>query len=110
LRADTVLDLLEGVEVGASPVHRPGVIELTIPWSRLARGRAAAMSPSLDSTARSVAPTDSARLDSVAARATEAVDEQASLTGFGPVEAPIARELAVSMAGRQRHLLALSHH
>jgi hypothetical protein len=40
LRADTLLDLLEGVGVGASAVHRRGVVELTIPWSTLARGRA----------------------------------------------------------------------
>jgi hypothetical protein len=33
LRADTFLDLLEGVGVGAAPVHRAGVVELTIPWT-----------------------------------------------------------------------------
>src|SRR5215467_13019544 len=42
LRADTLLDLLEGVGVGGSPVHRRGVVELTIPWSTLASGRAPA--------------------------------------------------------------------
>jgi hypothetical protein len=31
LRADTFLDLLEGVGVGCSPVHRAGIIELTVP-------------------------------------------------------------------------------
>ncbi|HEU0240730.1 MAG TPA: HNH endonuclease, partial [Micromonosporaceae bacterium] len=40
LRADTLLDLLEGVGVGVSAVHRRGVVELTIPWSTLAGGRA----------------------------------------------------------------------
>ena len=33
LRADIFLDLLEGVGVGSSPVHRAGVIELTVPWT-----------------------------------------------------------------------------
>jgi hypothetical protein len=33
LRADTFLDLLEGVGVGSSPVHRSGVVELTVPWT-----------------------------------------------------------------------------
>ncbi len=33
LRADTFLDLLEGVGIGSSPVHRSGVIELTVPWT-----------------------------------------------------------------------------
>jgi Domain of unknown function (DUF222) len=33
LRADTLLDLLEGVGIGSSPVHRSGVIELTVPWA-----------------------------------------------------------------------------
>ena len=33
LRADTFLDLLEGVAVGTPPVHRAGVVELTVPWA-----------------------------------------------------------------------------
>ena len=33
LRADTFLDLLEGVGIGSSPVHRSGVVELTVPWT-----------------------------------------------------------------------------
>ncbi|HEY7176747.1 MAG TPA: DUF222 domain-containing protein, partial [Micromonosporaceae bacterium] len=33
LRADTFLDLLEGVVVDAAPVHRSGVVELTVPWT-----------------------------------------------------------------------------
>ncbi|HEY7177419.1 MAG TPA: HNH endonuclease signature motif containing protein, partial [Micromonosporaceae bacterium] len=102
LRADAVLDLLEGVEVGASPVHRRGAIELTIPWSTLARGRTAAELPASECTAQPMETTlgDSARPDSVVADAAEAVHEPASLAGFGPVEAPIARDLALSMAGR----------
>jgi hypothetical protein len=38
LRADTFLDLLEGVSIGTSPVHRRGVVEISVPWSTLARG------------------------------------------------------------------------
>ena len=33
LRADTFLDLLEGVGIGSSPVHRAGIVELTVPWT-----------------------------------------------------------------------------
>ena len=33
LRADTFLDLLEGVGVDVPPVHRIGVVELTVPWA-----------------------------------------------------------------------------
>jgi Domain of unknown function (DUF222) len=33
LRADTFLDLLEGVGIDSAPVHRSGVVELTVPWS-----------------------------------------------------------------------------
>ncbi len=33
LRADTFLDLLEGVAIGAHPIHRAGVVELTVPWA-----------------------------------------------------------------------------
>ena len=33
LRADTFLDLLEGVGIGSSPIHRSGVVELTVPWT-----------------------------------------------------------------------------
>lgn len=33
LRADTFLDLLEGVGIGSSPVHRAGVVEVTVPWT-----------------------------------------------------------------------------
>jgi hypothetical protein len=33
LRADTFLDLLTGVHVATPPVHRTGVIELTVPWT-----------------------------------------------------------------------------
>jgi len=32
LRADTFLDLLEGITIDTPPVHRTGVIELTVPW------------------------------------------------------------------------------
>src|SRR5215475_5302894 len=66
LRADTVLDLLEGVDIGTSPIHRRGILELTIPWSTLARGG----------------------------------DEPAMLSGYGPIEAPLARELATDLLDR----------
>jgi Domain of unknown function (DUF222) len=33
LRADTFLDLLEGVTPTAGPVHRRGIVEITIPWA-----------------------------------------------------------------------------
>lgn len=33
LRADTFLDLLEGIGITSTPVGRAGVIELTVPWS-----------------------------------------------------------------------------
>jgi hypothetical protein len=33
LRADTFLDLLEGVGMVTPPIHRAGVIELTVPWT-----------------------------------------------------------------------------
>jgi hypothetical protein len=36
LRADTLCDLLEGVDVGARPVARPGVVELTVPLATAA--------------------------------------------------------------------------
>ena len=32
LRADTFLDLFEGVGIGANPLQRAGVIELVVPW------------------------------------------------------------------------------
>jgi hypothetical protein len=33
LRADTFLDLLQGVGIGTAPLHRAGVVELTVPWT-----------------------------------------------------------------------------
>src|SRR5262249_21773598 len=36
LRADTVLDLLEGVAMTQPPAHRRGVVEISIPWAALA--------------------------------------------------------------------------
>ena len=38
LRADTMLDLLDGTIPYGAPVERRGVIELTIPWATLAAG------------------------------------------------------------------------
>jgi hypothetical protein len=83
LRADTLLDLLEGVNIGCPPVHRRGVLELTIPWSTLAAG--------LDPAA--VRQEDHDGLDKVD-------DEPAVLAGFGPVEAPTARHLAAGLLDR----------
>src|SRR5262249_22919551 len=80
LRADTVLDLLEGVDIGASPTHRRGVVELTVPWATLARG--------LDPAAPDCGGSD------------DAGDEPALLSGFGPIEAPTARELATELLDR----------
>ncbi len=64
LRADTFLDLLEGVGIGASPIHRAGVIELVVPWDT----------------------------------ATGAGTEPATLAGYGPVSADIARQILASQA------------
>ena len=59
LRADTFLDLLEGTAIEVAPIHRTGVIELTIPWdTAVALG-----------------------------------DEPATLAGYGPIPAAIARDL-----------------
>jgi hypothetical protein len=33
LRADVFLDLLEGVALATAPIHRRGVIEVTVPWA-----------------------------------------------------------------------------
>jgi len=33
LRADTFLDLLAGIETATPPIHRAGIIELTLPWT-----------------------------------------------------------------------------
>lgn len=59
LRADTFLDLLEGITIDTPPVHRAGVIELTVPWA----------------TAIAIA------------------DEPATLAGYGPVAAAVARDV-----------------
>jgi hypothetical protein len=64
LRADTFLDLLEGIGIGAHPIHRAGTIELTVPWE----------------TAIGVA------------------DEPATLAGYGPISADIARQILTSQA------------
>jgi hypothetical protein len=127
LRADTMLDLLEGVGVGVSPVHRRGVVELTIPWSTLARGpapaapergpgpgdggsRTAAAEPAAGAPDAPGSPAgrDSAAASGCAPDGSTAagpvcggVDEPATLAGFGPIEAPTARDLAVSMLGRR---------
>jgi hypothetical protein len=75
LRADTFLDLLEGVGIGESAVHRRGVVEISVPWSTLARG--------LDHTSA------------------DGCDEAATLAGFGPVEAPVACDVVNAMVGRR---------
>ena len=66
LRADTFLDLLEGVHPDTPPVHRVGVIELTVPWDT----------------------------------ATGAADTPATLAGYGPICADIARQLLTSPAAQ----------
>ncbi|HKE67580.1 MAG TPA: hypothetical protein VKB59_23515, partial [Micromonosporaceae bacterium] len=128
LRADTLLDLLEGVGVGGSPVHRRGVVELTIPWSTLACGRAPAApvapapQPGPDGGVGWTMPGDATAGDCAAPGSSAAAgsatgggapgssaaagpacggDEPATLAGFGPIEAPTARDLAISMLGRR---------
>ena len=87
LRADTFLDLLEGVDIGTSPVHRRGIVELSVPWSVLARG----IGPT--------APEPAGGPNPVQANAQRG-DEPATLAGFGPVEAPVARDIVAAMLGR----------
>jgi hypothetical protein len=65
LRADTFCDLLEGVEIGVSPVARPGTVELTIPLATAAGlsdepGELAGYGPVVADVARQIA---SARRD-----------------------------------------------
>ena len=67
LRADTFLDLLEGVGIGSSPVHRAGVVELTVPWTTATGatndpGMLAGYGPVDADTARDVIANDIARL------------------------------------------------
>jgi hypothetical protein len=67
LRADTFLDLLEGVGIGSSPVHRSGVVELTVPWTTATGatndpGVLAGFGPIDANTARDVIANDIARL------------------------------------------------
>jgi hypothetical protein len=96
LRADTFLDLLEGVDVGASPVHRRGVVELSVPWSVLARG--------IDPAApEPVGGSDRIAFDNAAGVPTHSTDsdEPATLAGFGPAEAPTARANVNVMLGRR---------
>ncbi|HEU0239816.1 MAG TPA: DUF222 domain-containing protein [Micromonosporaceae bacterium] len=88
LRADTFLDLLEGVDIGASPVHRRGIVELSVPWSVLARG----IGPTATEPAGGPNP-----VQPNAHRG----DEPATLAGFGPVEAPVARDIVAAMLGRR---------
>ena len=38
LRADTFLDLLDGIAMNQPPIHRRGIVEITIPWTTLTRG------------------------------------------------------------------------
>ncbi|HEY7177353.1 MAG TPA: hypothetical protein VH442_20750, partial [Micromonosporaceae bacterium] len=81
LRADTFLDLLEGVSIGAGPVHRRGVVEITVPWSALG-----------DEFGRSHGASDTERMPS---------SEPAILAGFGPIEAPTARSAIAELGGRR---------
>ncbi|HEU0239515.1 MAG TPA: HNH endonuclease, partial [Micromonosporaceae bacterium] len=102
LRADTLLDLLEGVGIGVSPVHRRGVVELTIPWSTLAGGRASTAAqpepmPELDDGGITASPGEPA----AGCSAGRGVGEPATLAGFGPIEASTARDVAMSMLGRR---------
>lgn len=67
LRADTFLDLLEGIGIGTSPIHRAGVIELTIPWTTATGatshpGLLAGYGPIDATTARDIIATDIARV------------------------------------------------
>lgn len=87
LRADTMLDLLEGVAVTAAPAHRRGIVEITIPWSSVVYGDS-----DLDVPAGS-APLPAERVSYAA--------DPATLTGFGPVEAPTARAIVGELLGRK---------
>ena len=67
LRADTFLDLLEGVGIGSSPVHRAGVVEVTVPWTTATGatndpGVLAGYGPIDADTARNIIANDVARL------------------------------------------------
>ncbi|HKE63403.1 MAG TPA: HNH endonuclease [Micromonosporaceae bacterium] len=81
LRADTVLDLLEGVAIDEPPTHRRGVVEISIPWSSLASG--------LDGARPSGEPMDA-----------NAASDPATLAGVGPIEAPTAHEIVLAAVGR----------
>jgi len=96
LRADMFLDLLEGVDIGALPVHRRGVVELSVPWSVLARGVDPAAPELIDGS-------DGSGLDSVlcSPQLGAGSGEPATLAGFGPIEAPAARAIVNAMVDRR---------
>jgi Domain of unknown function (DUF222)/HNH endonuclease len=73
LRADAFLDLLEGVDIGSSPVHRSGVVELTVPWTTATGatndpGVLAGYGPIDADTARDIIANDVARLSTTSGR------------------------------------------
>jgi Domain of unknown function (DUF222)/HNH endonuclease len=73
LRADTFLDLLEGVGIGSSPVHRAGVVELTVPWTTATDATndsavLAGYGPIDADTARDIIANDVARLATASSR------------------------------------------
>jgi hypothetical protein len=73
LRADTFLDLLEGVGIGSSPVHRAGVVEVTVPWTTATGatndpGVLAGYGPIDADTARNIIADDVARLATASSR------------------------------------------
>ncbi|HEU0239384.1 MAG TPA: HNH endonuclease [Micromonosporaceae bacterium] len=82
LRADAVLDLLEGVAINEPPTHRRGVVEVSIPWSSLARGF------------------DEVDANEPSRNTYRGEDEPAVLGGVGPIEAPTARALVCALVGR----------
>ena len=122
LRADAVLDLLEGVETAQSPILRRGVVEISVPWATLA-GSAALGDPRdgqtprppddsglrACSTAAAAAASAEAAGNAESARyaggaepaATARCTEPATLAGFGPLDAHTARTLVDTMFGRR---------
>jgi hypothetical protein len=124
LRADTVLDLLEGVETTHTPVFRRGVVEISVPWATLAAGLdqpdrcdgrtppagvaqtyglgAGRASDAGGHTTRAAAqPNPGGGSSRVEPASTSGCAEPARLAGFGPLDAQTARGVVGAMFGRR---------
>ena len=105
LRADTFLDLLEGVRIGSSPVHRSGVVELTVPWTTVTGaandpGVLAGYGPIDADTARDIIGFGGRARDHVAPRHDDAMAEHSHRRRRSPAEYQVPADKRGSAAAR----------